>query len=393
MEYKYSDKIKEMKPSAIREILKYASDSSVIPLSAGNPAPEAFPSKEIAEITADILHNNPVSALQYGVTEGYAPLRDYLKQYLKAHDKIGCENDDILVTNGAQQVMELTVKVLCNEGDTVICEDPTFIGSLNAFRSLGANIVGVPIEGDGICIEALETALKENKNAKFIYTIPNFHNPTGLTMSLDKRKAVYRLAKQYGVLILEDNPYGELRYVGDNIPSIKSMDTEDLVIYAGSFSKVISPGLRVGYAVANAELLKKLVVAKQVEDVHTNMLAQMICHRFMTEYDFDGHLDRLRALYSKKAAWADLQLKQYFSAAGIEWTAPQGGLFIWCSLPKTMDMPQFCTKAIKECRVAVVPGSAFLVDEKGTTSSFRINFSTPTNEQIEEGIKRLATLI
>ena len=209
MEYTFSDRVSNLKPSAIREIFKYAADPEVVSLSAGNPSPDAFPAKEIAEISAKVLAENPISVLQYSVSEGYTPLRQHLTKYMKKEHNVGRDGDDLLITTGAQQVMDLCSKALVNEGDVVICEAPSFIGSLNTFRSYSAKLVGVPVEPDGMSIPALEQALKDNKNAKFIYTIPNFQNPSGVTTSLEKRKKVYELAKKYGVLILEDNPYGD----------------------------------------------------------------------------------------------------------------------------------------------------------------------------------------
>lgn len=257
MEYVFSDRVNSLKPSAIREIFKYAADPEVVSLSAGNPAPDAFPVKELAEISASILKEHPIEALQYSVTEGYAPLRDYLKKYMKEKHNIGTENDELIITSGAQQIMDLAAKSLCNEGDVVICEAPSFIGSLNSFRSYNAKLVGVPVESDGINTDILEDKLKTENNVKFIYVIPNFQNPSGVTMSLEKRRKVYNLAKKYGVLILEDNPYGELRYSGEHLPSIKSFDTDGIVIYSGSFSKVVSPGMRVGWCVAPNPIIQK----------------------------------------------------------------------------------------------------------------------------------------
>ena len=207
-------------------------------------------------------------------------------------------------------------------------ESPSFIGSLNAFRSFRSQLVGVEMDDDGINIEKLEAALKANPNTKFIYTIPNFQNPTGITMSLEKRKEVYRLALQYGVLILEDNPYGELRFSGEDVPTIKSMDTEGIVIYCGSFSKVLSPGLRVGYVVAPKEIIAKLTVVKQSSDVHTTILSQLICDRFLKEYDFDAHVAGLREIYRKKSSLMIRQIDQHFNPAVVH-TNPEGGLFLW----------------------------------------------------------------
>ncbi len=389
MQYRFSDRISTLKPSAIREIFKYAADPSVVSLSAGNPAPDAFATKQIGEICTDIFNTRPIDALQYSVTEGYPKLREFIRDYMKTRHNIGREFDDVLVTSGAQQIMELCAKVLCNEGDTVIAEDPSFIGSLNCFRSLGAKLKGVPIEPDGMDVNALAEALEHTPNVRFIYTIPNFQNPSGVTMSLEKRHALYDLAKKYGVMIVEDNPYGDLRYDGENLPNIKSFDEEGIVIYSGSFSKVIAPGLRVGYTVAPAEVMKKMVVAKQGEDVHTNILAQMICYEFMTRYDFDENLAFLRSLYSRKAKFAMELLDKYVVPHGITYLPIQGGLFLWCTLPDSVDMPDFCKRAVMEHKVAIVPGTAFLCDEKGSSQCFRINFTTPSDEKLEEGVKRL----
>ena len=390
MEYKISDRVQTLKPSAIREIFKYAADPTVVSLSAGNPAPEAFPVKEVAEISARIMAERPVDVLQYGLTEGYLPLRQHLTAYMKEKHQVGRDFDDILITSGAQQVMDLTTKSLCNEGDTVICEAPTFIGTLNAFRSYNVHLCGVDMEPDGINLEQLEHAMKTEKNVRMLYTIPNFQNPSGITMSLEKRKAVYTLAKKYGVIIVEDNPYGEIRFEGETIPNIKSFDTDGLVVYAGSFSKVLAPGLRLGYAIAPKELLSKVIVCKQVADVHSTILAQMIAHRFMTEYDFAAHLQRIRKIYYHKAHLMMDLADQLFDGK-ITYHPVQGGLFLWCALPDGVDMMEFCTRAVQQ-KVAVVPGNAFLVDESLPCQNFRMNFSTPTDEQLEQGMQILGRL-
>lgn len=391
MEYSFSDRVNSLKPSAIREIFKYAADPEVVSLSAGNPAPDAFPAKEIAEISADLLSRRPVDALQYGLTEGYAPLRDYLKKYMKDKYGIGSENDQLIITSGAQQVMDLAAKSLCNEGDVVICEAPSFIGSLNSFRSYNAKLVGVPVESDGINTEILEEKLKTEKNVRFIYVIPNFQNPSGVTMSLEKRKKVYSLAKKYGVMILEDNPYGELRYFGENVPAIKSLDTDGIVMYAGSFSKVISPGMRVGWCVAPNPVIQKMVVCKQGQDVHTNMWSQIVIHEYVTKYDFEAHLNYLRELYRKKA-WFMMDLLDEHLAPYITYDKIDGGLFIMCKLPDNINMLDFCKEAVKR-KVCVVPGNAFLTDETEECHTFRVNFSTPTDQQLEKGVKILGELI
>ncbi len=390
MKYRFSDRVLSLKPSAIREIFKYAADPSVISLSAGNPAPEAFPIKEISEISARIFEQRPIDALQYSVTEGYTPLRVQISAYMKEKHNVGRDFDDILITSGAQQVMDLAAKSLCNEGDTGICEAPSFIGSLNTFRSYNAHLRGIPMEQDGMNMAELEKALKEETRVRFIYTIPNFQNPSGITMSMEKRRQLYALAKKYSVLILEDNPYGDLRFRGEHIAPIKSFDEDGLVIYAGTFSKVISPGMRVGYAIAPKQLLQKMIVCKQGEDVHTNIWSQLVCSEFLTNYDFAAHLERMRAIYLKKSTIATDALDKYLGPK-ITYNPIEGGLFIWCNLPDGIDMQDFCKQAVLR-KVCVVPGNAFLTDENDPCQSFRINFSTPTDENLLKGIQILGEL-
>lgn len=390
MEYKFSDRVLKLKPSAIREIFKYASDPSVISLSAGNPAPEAFPTKAISEISERILTQRPIDALQYSITEGYQPLREYLTDYMNKMHGVGRDFDNTLITSGAQQVMDLAAKSLLNEGDVVLCEAPSFIGSLNTFRSYNARLRGIPMDSDGMNTEELEKALKEEPNAKFIYTIPNFQNPSGITMSWAKRKQLYALAKKYSVLILEDNPYGDLRFHGEHIEAVKSLDEDGLVIYAGTFSKIISPGMRVGYAIGPKEVLQKMIVCKQGQDVHTNIWSQMVCHEFLTRYNFDEHLKKLQEIYLKKSAIATGALDKYLMPK-VTYNPIEGGLFLWCTLPDGVDMLDFCKQAVLR-KVCVVPGNAFLTDENDPSQSFRINFSTPTDDQLLKGIQILGTL-
>ncbi len=390
MQYQFSERVKNLKPSAIREILKNSSTPGIIPLSAGNPAPDAFPYEDIRSISAELLENTPVEALQYSVTEGYTPLREHLRRYMKEKHGVGGAEDEILITSGAQQVMDLLTKTLLNEGDVVLCEAPSFIGSLNTFRSYRAKLRGIPMEPDGIDTKKLQEALEQEKNVKYLYTIPNFQNPSGITMSLEKRKKVYELCRDHGVIVLEDNPYGDLRFAGQDLPSIKSFDTEGVVMYAGSFSKVVSPGMRVGYAIGPKEIIQKMVVCKQGEDVHSNIWAQIVCHRFMTTRDYEAHLDRLRAIYHRKSSVLLEAMEKYFRPI-ITWSTFRGGLFAWCTLPETVDMLDFVKRAA-ERKACVVPGTAFLTDEGTPCSSFRINFSTPTDEQLTEGVRILGEL-
>ena len=360
MEYKFSDKIAALKPSAVREILKSTSDPEVISLAAGNPAPEAFPVEDIRKIGQEILENEPILALQYGVTEGYQPLIDELKAMLKRRLNIGKDFDQLIVTSGATQIMELLTKVLCNEGDSIAVEDPSFIGSLNAFRSYGVNLRGVPVDADGINIEALEETLKSDDKIRFLYTIPNFQNPAGCTMSLGKRKAVYDLACKYDIIVLEDNPYGDLRVAGEDLPCIKSFDEEGRVVYAGTFSKVIAPGIRVGYASGPAPILAKMTVGKQTEDVHNVMFSQLLVYHWLQEYDLEAHVEKMHGIYRKKlnlmCDLIDSELGDY-----VTYVRPEGGLFVWCKLDDRLPMMDFCAKAVEK-KVAVVPGTAFLAE-------------------------------
>ena len=391
MEYKFSDKVSGLQASAIREILKHTADPSVISFAAGNPAPEAFPTERIAELSAELLRDDPILALQYSITEGYTPLRDYLKGWMTEKGCFRSGTDDLIITSGGQQANELSCKVLLNEGDTLLCESPSFIGSLNAFRSYNVNLKGVEMEDDGIDLGKLEDVLKNDSNVKVLYLIPNFQNPTGRTMSLAKRKAVYELACKYDFIILEDDPYGELRFAGENLPTIKSFDTEGRVIYSSTFSKLISPGFRTGFVSAPAPIIQKMVVCKQVSDVHSNIWAQVISHRFMTSIDREEHFGKLRSIYKEKAELMLSYIDSGFSKK-ISYIRPEGGLFIWCTLPEDCDMMSFCKKAVEEYKIAVVPGNSFSISENDKCSSFRLNYSTPTNEQIKKGMEILATM-
>ena len=387
MDYRFSDRMSGMRGSAIREIFKFAADPEVISLAGGNPAPELFPNEELADIAAELLRNQPVLSLQYGVTEGYTPLREAVKARLKRVEHIDNADDEVIIVSGGQQGIELSAKALVNEGDTVIVEEPSFIGALNAFRSNGARPVGVPLGDDGIDPDALDRVLAGEPRARFIYLIPTFQNPSGITTSLEKRKKIYEVARRHDVLILEDNPYGELRFAGEDVPTIKSMDTDGRVIYCSSFSKILSAGMRVGYVTAPAPIISKMVVAKQVEDVHTNIFFQMLCYRYMTEYDLNGHIRDIRAIYRRKCGLMLECLERELPAA-VSFTRPEGGLFVWCTLPQDCDMDAFVKQALEK-RVAVVPGTAFLCDPDGKSQSFRINYSTPSDEEIREGCRRL----
>ena len=391
MEYRISEKMQALKPSAIREIFKALTDPTIISLAAGNPSPESFPVEDLARISSKIFSDSSTAALQYSVTEGYPPLREDVKARLASRFGIGRDFDMTIITSGGQQGIELLCKTMCDEGDTVIVEEPSFIGALNAFRSNGAKLVGIPMEDDGIDIGKLEDAMKNNPRAKILYLIPTFQNPSGTCMSLEKRKKVYDLAKKYNILILEDNPYGELRFAGEEIPTIKSFDEDGYVVYSGSYSKVLSAGMRIGFICGPEAIVQKMVVAKQVEDVHTNIFFQMLCHRYIAECDMDKHVADIRKLYKHKC---DLMLSELDKKMPkcVRYTRPEGGLFLWCTLPDNISQPDF-VKAAMAKKVAVVPGQTFNSDPNSPSQSFRLNYSTPSDEQIVEGIDRLAETV
>ena len=390
MDYKISDKLAALKPSAIREIFKSLTDPTIISFAAGNPSPLSFPVEDLAALSADIFANQSTAALQYSVTEGYPPFREAIKKRLGEKFGIGRDFDETIVTTGGNQAVELCCKVMCNEGDVVVCENPSFIGALNAFRSNGAKTVGVPLKEDGIDPEGLEAVLSTTPNVKLLYLIPTFQNPAGVTSTLENRKKVYEIAKKHGVLIFEDTPYGELRFAGEEVPTYKSFDEDGLVMYCSSFSKILSAGMRIGYACGPAPVIQKMVVAKQVEDVHTNIFFQMLCYRYMTERDLDGHIAEIRKIYAKKAGLMLAELDAHMPKC-VKYTRPEGGLFLWCTLPDGQSSAEFVKKAL-ERKVAVVPGTAFNCDTEAPSDSFRLNYSTPSDEDIVRGIGILSDL-
>ncbi len=387
MNYQFSDKLAALKPSAIREIFKSLTNPEIISFAAGNPSPESFPVEALAALSADIFKTQPSPALQYSITEGYPPLRRAVAERVSAKFGVGRSFDDTIIVSGGQQGIELACKAFCNEGDAVLCEDPSFIGALNAFRSNGARTVGVACDGEGILPEALEERLKTVPNVKLLYIIPTFQNPSGITTPLARRRAVYALCKKYGVVIIEDNPYGELRFSGEDIPTIKSFDEDGIVIYCSSFSKILSAGMRIGYITAPAEIVSKMVVAKQSEDVHTNIFFQMLVYRYMTEYDMDAHVAEICTLYRRKCRLM-LDCLEKELPAEVAFTRPDGGLFIWCTLPGGLNSADFA-KGLVARNVAVVPGATFLADENGISHSFRLNYSMPSDEEIIRGVKIL----
>ena len=389
---KFSDKVKDLEASAIREIFKLLDKPGIISFAGGAPDPELFPCDELSEVAADVLKNNGKIALQYGVTEGYAPLRDWVKNRLVSQGIIKeNDNNETIIVSGGQQGIDLASKSLLNPGDAVVCEQPSFIGGLNCFRSYNAEIYGVKVQSDGIDMEELEALLKQHSNIKILYTIATFQNPSGITMSLEKRKKLLELAEQYDFMIFEDNPYGELRFAGDDVPTIKSLDTQGRVLYLGSFSKILSPGIRVGFTSCDKELMERMIICKQVQDVHTNVLAQMVVYGFLTKYSIDEHISKLKETYGEKCRFMCECMDKYFPSS-VSHTVPEGGIFLFCEMPDGYDTKAIMAKAVDR-GVAFVPGSTTMIDDKAVCSSFRMNYSTASKEQIESGIKTLGDLL
>lgn len=386
MDYVFSEKVTNVKPSAIRELFKLMAGKNIIPLSGGNPAKEAFPMEEIEKIAEKILKEEPVSVLQYGVSEGCEQLRDMIGNYMRTKYKVGGDNDSVLITSGAMQGIDVACKIFGNEGDTLICDDPCFVGSISSFKVNNLNVVGVEMDDRGMRPDLLEEAIKNNKNVKLLYLIPNFQNPTGITISLERRKELYEIAKKYNVIIIEDNPYGELRFKGEHIPAIKTFDTEGIVCYIGSFSKVVAPGLRTGYMIANEKIIERGTLLKQFSDAHTNVLAQRICSEYYEKYNIEEHINFVRQLYAKKCSLMIEEMKKNFPPE-ITYNEPDGGMFIWCRIAaENIDVDELVDLLIEKYHVAIITGSCFAIDSSKKVYTFRLNFTVPTQEQIKEGI-------
>ena len=391
MEFRYSDKVLGMRPSIIRELLKQMSDPSLISFAGGNPAADSFPVADIRAFSDKLLETDPVGMLQYSVTEGYGPLRQACRDFANRKWPVVKKSDEVIITSGSQQVIEFMAKLLCNEGDVVAVEEPAFLGAYNSMRSFGAVLRGVPLQPDGVDLEALEAAFAAEPKPKFFYCIPNFQNPTGYTTSAAKRKAIYELAVKYGVPVLEDDPYGALRISGEDVPPIKHFDETGAVVYAGSFSKILCPGMRLAYCAGQPEFITKMVTAKQGSDVHTNVWAQRVCERMLRETDMNAHIARLQALYREKAGYMMEKLDERLSGA-VAYVRPEGGMFIWARLPGEMGAGEFARRCLEK-KLAVVPGSAFYTDSAVEQPFVRLNFSTPTKEQIDRGVAVMAEVL
>ena len=389
----YSKNALSMKRSEIRELLKVSRVPGMISFAGGLPASETFPVKELEDISCEMLRQRGATALQYGTTEGEAPLRDEISKWMM-HEKSTVKPENILVTAGSQQGLDIVSKVFLDPKDIVVLELPSYIGGLQAFAAYRAKMIGVPQDEDGMRMDVLEKALarlaKRKKKPKFIYVVPDFQNPSGVTLPLDRRKKLLELAYQYEIPILEDSPYRDLRFKGDSVPAIYSLDTEKQVIALGTFSKILCPGLRLAWIMAPSEWMDRMVVAKQSMDLCCPTYNQLMVAEFMKRGLMQRQVEKIRRLYGKKVEVMLAALKKYMPK-GVRWTRPEGGLFLWVKLPKKMSANDLLPKAI-ENKVAYVVGSAFHCNGKGQ-NTMRLNFSYPTEQQIDEGIQRLAKMI
>ena len=392
----FSQRVCGAKRSAIRELLKLTEQPDIISLGGGLPAPESFPHKELAEIAHRELMDNYANVLQYGTTEGSRTLRDAFVTWLRQQG-IEATREHLLVTTASQQGLDLLCKAFFDPGDVLFCELPTYLGAAQAFSLFQIDTVGVLLEDDGMSIEDLEKKIAETKAAgkrmKGIYVIPDFQNPTGITLSLEKRKQILEIAKREDLLIFEDNPYGHLRFEGEAIPSIYSMDTEGRVIMMITFSKILSAGLRLAVMISpQPDLMDALVRTKQATDLCTSKLTQHLAARYMLDYGLEGHLEEIRPIYREKRNAMIEALEKYMPKdEGIRWTHPDGGLFIWVWLPDGIDTKEMLPQAVAK-KVAYVPGAAAFVDGSGH-NTMRLSFSSSTPEKIDEGIRRLSVVV
>jgi DNA-binding transcriptional MocR family regulator len=378
-----------IKASEIRELLKLTQKPEVISFAGGLPAPELFPIEELKRVSREVLEENGSAALQYGPTEGYGPLREKITQRMaKIH--VDISPNDILVTSGSQQGLDFAAKIFINPGDIIICESPSYLGAINAFKAYEPKFIEIETDDEGMIMEKLEEALKNNDNVKFIYVIPDFQNPSGKTWSTDRRKKLVELANRYNIAIVEDNPYGELRFEGEILPAVKHYDTEGRVIFLGTFSKIFCPGLRLGWVVADKEVLNKFVMVKQGADLQSSTISQMEVAKFLETYDIEKHIEKIKDVYRKRRDLMIKTMEEEFPKE-VKFTYPQGGLFTWVVLPEHINARKLAVKAL-ENNVAFVPGGSFFPNG-GNENTFRMNYSNMDEERIVEGVKRLGVAI
>jgi 2-aminoadipate transaminase len=384
----YAERTEGMRASDIREILKVTAQPDVISLAGGLPAPELFPIDEYRRAFEWVLETDGAVALQYGPSEGYRPLRALLSERLTAFG-MRCTPDDVLVTNGSQQALDLIGKILLNPGDTVLVEKPTYLGALQAFNQYQATYAVVPMDEDGMCVDEVERVLGRQR-VKFIYALPNFQNPTGRTMSLERRHRLVELANQFGVPIVEDDPYGELRYEGQPLPTLKSLDRNDSVMYLGTFSKILAPGFRLGWILAGPQVQETLLHGKQPADLHTGMAQQMATYQVARDGFVDEHVKHIIDFYRERRDVMLRAIEEHFPP-DAHYTRPAGGLFVWAELPPHIDTRELLLDAIQE-KVAFVPGQGFHPDFSGM-NTMRLNFSNVPPDQLREGVRRLGLAI
>ena len=396
---RYALRTKGIKSSAIRELLKITQRPEVISFAGGLPAPEVFPLKRFEEACHKVLETAGPAALQYGPTEGYEPLREMLAQNMARYG-IRAKAENVLMTSGSQQALDLIGKLFINSGDRVLVEAPTYLGALQAFNVYGAEYVSVPIDEDGLRTDLLDSSLRSGP--KFMYILPNFQNPGGTTLSEGRRHELVLLADKYGIPIIEDDPYGQLRYEGEHLPTLLVLDRENLrrdsgysignVIYLSTFSKTLAPGLRLGWIVAPPDVITKLVQLKQGADLHTSTFNQFVAYEVARDGFLDEHVKTIRKVYRERRD-VMLQALQEFFPPEVTWTHPKGGLFLWVTLPETVDCKKLFESALKE-NVAFVPGDSFYPPNGHPTNShMRLNFSNAQPEQIQEGIRRLSVAV
>lgn len=391
--FAFSQRTSHVKPSAIREILKTTVSPDIISFAGGLPAPELFPIEAIATATQQVLSTAGAAALQYSVTEGHAPLRAWVARHVADTVGFNAAPDDVLITNGSQQGLDLMARALLDPGDVVFVENPAYLGALQAFQASEAQIIGLPADEQGLEPDALEDALRSvHQRPKLLYLIPNFQNPTGTSLSRERRTAIAAIAARHGVPIIEDDPYGRLRYTGQHLPSLSSLGAGNDCVYLGTTSKIMAPGLRVAWLVTrDRRLYERLVTLKQSADLHTSTFAQTVAHRWLaTPGALDTHLQTLCSVYARRRDLMLAGLAQHLPA-GCSWTQPEGGLFLWARLPEKIDTLDLLRMAAQQ-KIAFVPGEPFWV---GTVkrNTLRLNFSNAREAELEIGLKRLGDVV
>ncbi len=384
----YASRVNTIRTSFIREILKVTEDPNVISFAGGLPNPRFFPVEAIAKAASDVLAGVDTSVLQYSTTEGYQPLRAYIAQRYHQKKGLTVSADEILITNGSQQGLDLFGKTFIDKGDAVAIERPAYLGAIQAFSLYEPQFYAVPLLNDGMDTDGLRDVLDKH-SVKLFHTVINFQNPSGISYSQSKREELAKLFGQYGTMVIEDDPYGELRFMGTPPSSLRNW-LGGKAILLGSFSKTIAPGLRLGWVCAKREIMDKLVIAKQASDLHSNTLCQRIVHQYLLNNDADRHIATIVAAYKKQSDTMVAAIEAYFPAT-VSFTRPEGGMFLWVTLPERLSALELFEHAIRE-NVAFVPGTPFFVDGGGL-NSMRLNFSNADEERIEEGIRRLGRIM